>query len=68
MYQFSADERPMDNAIDADLPVEELERLRRVDALLRRAAAHDRRDTIALNGWPAAACSRLDPGTVRMDP
>jgi hypothetical protein len=68
MYQFSADERPLDDAIDIDLPVEELERLARVDALLRLAAAYDRNDAIGLNGRPAAACSRLVPGSVRRDP
>jgi hypothetical protein len=61
MYDFSADEQPLDNMIDVDLPVEELERLTRVDALLRLVAARDRRVTIALDDWPAAACSRVDP-------
>jgi hypothetical protein len=68
MYQFSVDERPLDDAIDVDLPVEELERLARVGALLRLVAAYDRRDTITLNGWPTAAYSRVDPGSVRRDP
>jgi hypothetical protein len=68
MCQFSADERPLNDAIDADLPVEELERLARVDALLRVAAAYDRNDAITLNGWPPAAYSRVDPGSVRRDP
>ncbi|HEX3056292.1 MAG TPA: hypothetical protein VHP82_09155 [Gaiellaceae bacterium] len=68
MYEFSADEQPLDSVIDVDLPVEELERLTRVDALLHLVAARDRRVTIALNGGPAATCSRVDPGTVRRDP
>jgi len=42
MTESRATERPLGDVIDVDLPAEELERLARVDALLRVAAAHDR--------------------------
>lgn len=61
MSQNRAGERPLNDVIDGGLPFEELERLARVDALLRVVAAYDRRDAIALNGWQAAACTRVDP-------
>ena len=50
MNQNSAGARPLNQMIDVDLPFEELERLARVDALLRVIAAHDRSDAIAPSG------------------
>jgi hypothetical protein len=41
MKQSRAGERPLADVIDRDLPAEELERLARVDAVLRAAAAYD---------------------------
>jgi hypothetical protein len=40
MYQRRR-QRPLDAVFETDLPGDELERLRRVDALLRVVAAHD---------------------------
>jgi len=53
-------ERPSDDTPDAGLPVEELERLALVDALLRVVAAHDRSDPIAGSGAQAAAPIHVD--------
>jgi hypothetical protein len=57
MYQCRADERPLNDRIDVDLPTEELDRLARVDALLRVVAAHDRSDR---RDREAAARRRVD--------
>jgi hypothetical protein len=65
MNQNGAGERPLNDVIEVDLPFEELEPLARVDALLRVVAAYDLGDTIALNGWRAAAGTRVDPQSVR---
>jgi hypothetical protein len=65
MNQKRAGERPLNDVIDVDLPFEVLERLARVDALLHVVAAYDSGDAMALNGRRAAACTRVDPGSVR---
>jgi hypothetical protein len=67
MNQNRAEERPLHDVIDVARTFAELERLARVDALLRVVAAYDRGDTRALNGRPAAARTRVDPGNVRRD-
>jgi hypothetical protein len=68
MYQCRADEQPLDDTIDADLPLEEVERLAHVDALLRVVAARDRSDAIAPSGRQAAARTRVDFPSVRRSP
>jgi hypothetical protein len=50
MNQSRAREQPLGELIDDDLPADELERLARVDALLRIAAARDQDDAIATSG------------------
>ena len=52
-------ERALREAIDIDLPPEELRRLERVDALLRAVAACDRDVATAPDG--------VDPRSVRSD-
>jgi len=59
MNENTAGARPLNDMIDVDLPFKELERLARVDALLRVVAAHDRRDAIAPSGRQAAR-ARVD--------
>jgi hypothetical protein len=65
MNQNRAGERPLNDVIDVELPFEELERLARVDALLRVVAAYDRGDAIAVSGRRTAARTRVAPGSVR---
>jgi hypothetical protein len=60
MHRCRAGEQPSDDTPDADLPVEELERLALVDALLRVVAAHDRSDPITASGAQAAAPVHVD--------
>lgn len=50
--------RPLAELIDDDLPAAELERLARVDALLRTAAAHDASAGRACSAAPVAAGGR----------
>jgi hypothetical protein len=48
MYQRRR-QRPLDAVFETDLPGDELERLRRVDALLRVVAAHDLDGAVTLS-------------------
>lgn len=49
MNQSRCGERPQSDVIHVDLPSEELERLARVDALLRAVAARDRHGAMTLD-------------------
>jgi hypothetical protein len=65
MYQSRAGEAPLGDVLDLDLPAEDVKRLAQVDALLRVVAARDRDDAIAVDGFRAAALTRIGPGSVR---
>jgi hypothetical protein len=64
--------QPLRDLIDDALPVKELERLARVDALLRIAAARDRDDAIVASrddcericasDWPPERSGIIEPG------
>jgi Putative zinc-finger len=58
MNQSRAREQPLGELVDDDLPADELERLARVDALLRVAAARDRDEASVASG-DGRDCERI---------
>jgi hypothetical protein len=50
MSTCGTDVRALSEALDVDLPPEKLQRLARVDALLRAVATSDRSGSVASNG------------------